>query len=91
MTDIDRKFYSIVAASLASAVIGGLFGAGIALLSPSFVSDLFLKEASKGMLRYGAAAGAISGIVLGAAVMTLIIMATILAEGIRNKKRDQAQ
>ena len=88
--EIERKFFLIVGAALISALIGGLFGAAISMLSPEFVADIFGKG-TVGIIRYGSAVGAIWGVFLGAAVMTLIIAVSIIANSILRKKENEAK
>ncbi|MCI0463866.1 MAG: hypothetical protein L0Z62_43585 [Gemmataceae bacterium] len=64
-----RYFFYIVAAALASAVLGGLFACVVALVSPEFVRGLFSPPEGTMLVRYAAAVGMVWGIFLGAAVM----------------------
>lgn len=73
-----RSFSLIVGAALVSAVLGGLFGAGIALLSPEFVAGLFAPVAGS-LTRYAAAVGAIWGLFIGAGAMVFVIGAAAVA------------
>ena len=65
-----RYFLYVLGAALLSAVIGGLFAALIAVISPEFVKELFFTSAKEGSLpRYAAAVGMIWGLFIGAGVM----------------------
>jgi hypothetical protein len=61
-------FVIIVVGSLLSAVIGGMFGALVATISPEFVQGLFGREAGEAVVRYSFAVGMIWGVFIGAAV-----------------------
>ncbi len=61
-------FIIIVVGALLSAVLGGAFGATVALISPEFVQGLFGREAGQSVVRYSFAVGMIWGIFIGAAV-----------------------
>ncbi len=63
-----KNFLLTLAAALLSAVIGGLFAAGIAALSPELVSNLFGPNTDN-LMRYAAALGAIWGVFIGTAAM----------------------
>jgi len=58
-------FGVIVLGAILSAVLGGLFGAFVALISPEFVRSIFGSEAG---LRYSFAVGMIWGLFIGAGV-----------------------
>ena len=81
-----RNFLLILAAALLSAVIGGLFGAAIATLSPEFVSGLFSPKTDS-LARYAAAVGAIWGVFIGAAAMALALSVAVISNrfGARSK------
>ena len=64
-----RYFFYVLGAALLSAVVGGLFAAVVALISPDFVRELFLVEEETSITRYAAAVGMIWGIFIGAGVM----------------------
>lgn len=83
-----RNFLLILAAGLVSAVLGGLFGAGIALLSPEFVSGLFRPEAGN-LTRYAAAVGAVWGLFTGAAAMAFGMGVAAIANWFRPKSRSE--
>jgi ABC-type multidrug transport system fused ATPase/permease subunit len=80
-----RNFLLILAAGLLSAVVGGLFGAGIALLSPEFVSGLFFTPKSGNLARYAAAVGAVWGLFIGAGTMAFVIGVAAMANWFRPK------
>lgn len=61
-------FIIILGGSLLSALIGGLFGALIATISPDFVDGLFSPKEGADLTRYSAVVGAIWGLFIGAAV-----------------------
>lgn len=88
MTTYMRNFLLILAAALVSAVAGGLFGAGIALLSPEFVSGLFRPETGS-LMRYAAAVGAIWGLFVGAGAMAFVIGVAAIANWFRPKSRTE--
>ena len=88
MNQAIRCFLMILAAALLSAVIGGLFAAGVASLSPEFVSGLFGPQA-KDVVRYAAAVGAVWGIFLGAGGMAFALAVAAYSQrfcGPREKK-----
>ncbi|MCL2105409.1 MAG: hypothetical protein FWH21_10280 [Kiritimatiellaeota bacterium] len=59
-------FVIVLIGSLIAAVVGGLFGALVAWISPEFVSSLFRQTAHP--VRYAFTVGMIWGIFIGAAV-----------------------
>jgi hypothetical protein len=63
-----KNFLLTLAAALLSAVVGSLFGAGIAALSPELISNLFGPNTGS-LVRYAAAVGAIWGVFIGTAAM----------------------
>ena len=64
-----REFTFIVFAGLGSAVLGGLFGAGIGYLSPEFIDMLADPHKIAAAEKVGAAIGLVLGLLLGSAVM----------------------
>jgi hypothetical protein len=87
-----RYFFYIVAGSLASSVIGGLFACIVAFISPDFVSGLFSPKAGADLSRYAAAVGMIWGIFLGAAVMAfslLLVTAVQVAKLLKKKSHEK--
>ena len=83
-----RNFLLILAAALLSAVVGGLFGAGIAALSPEFVSTLFNPKTDS-LVRYAAAVGAIRGVFIGAAAMVFGLAVAAIASWFRAGPRSE--
>ena len=61
-------FLMILVGALVSALLGGLFGALVALISPEFVSGLFHRAAEDALGRYAFAVGMIWGLFIGAIV-----------------------
>jgi hypothetical protein len=82
MNQVIKNFLLILAAALLSAVIGGLFAAGIALLSPEFVTGLFGPKVDS-LVRYAAAVGAVWGIFIGAAAMAFVFAVAAIANWFR--------
>jgi len=65
-----RYFLYVLAAALLSALVGGLFATGVALISPEFVKGIVFPPDGTSLPRYAAAVGMIWGdILLGAGVM----------------------
>jgi hypothetical protein len=86
-----RYFLCILGAAIVAAMVGGVFAAVVALISPEFVTGLFAPPPGTSLPRYAAAVGAIWGVFIGAAVMgfclglvTLLQIARMLA-----KKKDE--
>ena len=86
MNNYLRHFLFILAAGLVSAFIGGLFGAGIALLSPEFVSGLF-SPTTGNPARYAAAVGAVWGLFIGAGTMAFVIGVAAIGNWFRPKSK----
>jgi hypothetical protein len=82
MSHAIKNFLLILAAALLSAVIGGLFGAGIAALSPDFVSGLFSPKTDS-VIRYAAAVGAVWGVFIGAGAMAFGLLVAAIANWFR--------
>ncbi|MFZ1933385.1 MAG: hypothetical protein WCB27_24355 [Thermoguttaceae bacterium] len=78
-----KNFLLILAAALLSAVVGGLFGAGIAALSPELVSNLFGPKTGS-LVRYAAAVGAIWGVFIGAGAMVFGLAVAAIANWFRS-------
>ncbi len=83
-----RCFLMILGAALLSAVIGGLFAAGVATLSPEFVGGLFGPQA-KDVVRYAAAVGAVWGIFLGAGAMAFALAVAAFTQWCRGEPREK--
>jgi len=86
-----RYFFYIVAGALVSSVIGGLFAAIIAFISPEFVKGLFSPAAEANLPRYAAAVGMIWGVFLGTAVMafSLLLVTAVQVTKLIKKKSDE--
>jgi hypothetical protein len=61
-------FVVIVLGALLSSLLGGVFGAAVAAISPEFVRSLFHTQAGVDIIRYAFAVGMIWGLFAGAAV-----------------------
>jgi hypothetical protein len=73
-----RNFLSILAAALGSSVLGGIFAAVVALVSPEFVRGLAESKAPESIVRYAAGLGMIWGLFLGTAVMGFSLLISTL-------------
>ena len=73
-----RNFLTILAAALGSSVLGGVFGAVVALVSPEFVRSLSETHAPESIVRYAAGLGMIWGLFLGVAVMWFSLLISTL-------------
>jgi hypothetical protein len=80
------NFLLILAAALLSAVVGGLFGAGIAALSPEFVTGIFGRTIVN-LVQYAAAAGAVWGVFIGAGAMAFGLLVAAIASWFRKGSR----
>jgi len=81
-----RYFLYILGAAILASIVGGLFAAAIALISPEFVKGLFSPPTGASLPRYASAVGAIWGVFIGTGVMgfslglvTLVQIAKTLA------------
>jgi hypothetical protein len=83
-----RNFLMILVAGLASAVLGGLFGAAVAWLSPEFVSGLFRPDTGS-LTRYAAAVGSIWGLFVGAGAMAFVIGVAAVANWFKPKAKNE--
>jgi hypothetical protein len=87
-----KTFLSIVAAALGSSVVGGIFGAAVAVVSPEFVRNLASSPVPDSVVRYGAGLGMIWGLFLGVGVMgfsLLIVTVVRLTRALEaNRTRD---
>ncbi len=84
-------FCCIVGGALVSSVIGGLFAAVVALISPDFVKGLFSPAAGADLPRYAAAVGMIWGVFLGTAVMgfSLLLVTMVQVARLIKKRSDE--
>ena len=73
-----RNFLSIVGAALGSSVVGGLFGATVAVVSPELVRSLASSPVPGSIVRYAAGLGMIWGLFLGVAVMGFSLLISTL-------------
>jgi hypothetical protein len=64
-----RYFLFVLGAAILAAIVGGVFAAVVALISPEFVRNLFSPAEGASLPRYAAAVGAIWGVFIGAGVM----------------------
>jgi hypothetical protein len=83
---VIRYFLSVLGAAMLAALIGGLFAALVAVISPEFVRGLFMPQEGASLSRYAAAVGAIWGLFIGTGVMgfclglvTLVQIAKVFA------------
>ena len=68
MTPILKQFLCILIAALASAALGGLFGAGVAALSPEFARSLFGPH--QPVWRFAAGVGMVWGLFIGVSAVS---------------------
>ena len=76
-------FVIILIGTLVAALVGGAFGALVAIISPEFVSELFGTEAETGIVRYAFAVGMIWGVFIGAAVSSFACFLTAVIKILR--------
>ncbi len=69
MNTVVRYFLYVLSAAILASLVGGLFAALVATISPEFVKGLFMPEEGASLTRYAAAVGAIWGIFIGTGVM----------------------
>jgi hypothetical protein len=88
-----RYFLCVLVAALLSALVGGLFAAFVAWVSPDFVKGLFSPPDGASLTRYAAAVGMIWGVFIGAGVMgfclglvTLVQIARLLKKKAEDDK-----
>ena len=81
-----RSFLLILLAALLSSVVGGLFGAAVAALSPEFVRGLFSPNTGS-LSRYAAAVGAIWGVFIGAGAMAFVFGVAAISTWFRPKDK----
>ena len=85
-------FFVVLAGALLSAIVGGTFGAAVAVVSPEFVSGLF-NRSEPGVVRYAFAVGMIWGVFIAAAVSGFACFLAALIKILRirfDNKRQQA-
>ena len=75
-----RYFFFVLAAAILASVVGGVFAAVVALISPEFVKGLFSTAEGTSVPRYAAAVGAIWGVFIGAAVMGFCLLLVTLVQ-----------
>jgi hypothetical protein len=90
-----KYFCYVLGAALLSAIIGGIFAAAVAIISPEFVKGLFSPHEGASLPRYAAAVGMIWGVFIGAGVtgfclglVTLVQIAKVFA---KKKNGDEKQ
>lgn len=92
---IVRNFLLILLAALVSSILGALFAALVALVSPEFVRTLFSPPVTGSLTRYAAGLGMVWGLFLGTAVMGFSLLIVCLGklsralEGRRERSRDE--
>lgn len=69
MNTVVRYFLYVLGAAILASLVGGLFAALVATISPEFVKGLFMPEQGASLTRYAAAVGAIWGVFIGTGVM----------------------
>jgi hypothetical protein len=69
MNVVIRYFLYVLGAAILASLVGGLFAALVATISPEFVKGLFMPEEGASLTRYAAAVGAIWGVFIGTGVM----------------------
>lgn len=87
MPQFVKYFLLVLAAAIASAALGGLFAALVAVVSPEFVKELFISQA-RDLVRYSAAMGMICGLMLGTSVMAFCILVSAISHWFRGGKAD---
>ena|SRR5258705_13983799 len=90
-----RYFFYVLGAALLSAVVGGIFAAVVAVISPEFVKGLFTPKDGTLLPRYAAAVGMIWGVFIGAGVMGfclgLVTLVQIAKVFTKKKSEDETQ
>ena len=86
-----RNFISIVGAALGSSVVGGVFGAIVAVVSPELVRSLASPQVPDSVVRYAAGLGMIWGLFLGAAVMGFSLLVSTLVRLTRALEANRAR
>lgn len=69
MNVVVRYFLYVLGAAILASLVGGLFAALVATISPEFVKGLFMPQEGASLTRYAAAVGAIWGVFIGTGVM----------------------
>ncbi len=93
---VVRHFFLILAAALGSSILGALFAAVVALVSPEFVRTLFSQPMTGSVTQYAVGVGMVWGLFLGAAVMGFSLLIGSLGkltralEARRDRSRDEA-
>lgn len=82
-----RYFLYIVGAALLSSVLGGVFAAGVAWISPEFVKGWFMPPTGSDPVRFAAAPGMIWVLFLGTGVMGFCILVTTLTTIVKLLKK----
>lgn len=82
-----RYFLFIVGAALVSALLGGVFAASVAWISPEFVKGWFMPPTGSDPIRFAAALGMIWGLFLGTGVMGFCIIMTTLITVVKLLKK----
>ena len=72
-----------IGAAILASLIGGLFAALVATISPEFVKNLFMPEEGASLTRYAAAVGAIWGVFIGTGVMGFCLGLVTLVQIVR--------
>lgn len=75
-----RNFLLIVLAALGSSILGALFAALVALVSPEFVRSLFSPPVTGSLTRYEAGLGMVWGLFLGTVVMAFSLLIVSLGK-----------
>jgi uncharacterized integral membrane protein len=77
---VVRNFFLILVAALGSSILGALFAAVVALVSPEFIRTLFSPPVTGSVTRYAAGVGMVWGLFLGTAVMGFSLLIGSLAK-----------
>ena len=86
-----RYFLFVLGAAILSSIVGGIFAAIVATISPEFVDNLFMPTEGASLTRYAAAVGAIWGVFIGAGVMGFclgLVTLVQIAKVIMKRKED---
>ena len=84
-------FIIILLGALLSAIVGGLFGSVVALVSPEFVSGLVSAEAGTSIGRYAFAVGMMWGLFMGAGVSGFACLLAAVIKILRIRLEYQSQ